>query len=642
MFQLAKEQNGRRVVETGLGVKAMMKDIHTGFKIITVTLLAGISFSFTSPPVALADSTVEGTVTNNPVKVQNGANIAAGINNKASHSSVAIKNSRIGGHVANSVKSKNTVNVAVGKKNTASQGAVVISRSSVKGAVTNDVVMNKATNMAMGKNNRAHQGSVRIDNSQVKGKVHNSAVIKKSANLAVGQNNAASQASVLVTGAGVRGKIVNDASISNSVNAAEGFGNEAHQSSIVIDGSGLPILPGNALSSRGEDDGVVNLLSGQQLSPSKGGKPVETKIEKASGEEVAAKPQPQYVPGQVVFLVANDAQGQASLERVAKKFGLNVSEKTVLKSLNRIMVVSATDEDAGKIAKALEKENGVYSSQPNYIFSTMGREDPLSSMQNIVSMLDLHAVHQRVSGKNVTVAVVDTGVALDHQDLQSRIVGFQNFVPDSSYQGEIHGTAVAGIIGAGKNQFGIVGIAPDVSLLALRACRQVSETSSAGECFSTSLVQSLDAAIAAGVDIANLSLGALVRDTLLGMVIDAGAEAGVVFTAPVGNDPAAEKIAFPAAHRKVISIAGLDESGKPLPNRRLASMADAVAPASNLFVTTPGNKYNFIDGTSFASASISGIIALSLEKKNTLNPHCLPNFNSGVSWSEQVYACVGF
>lgn len=620
----------------------MMKDLHTGLRLISVTLLAGIFFSFASPPDALADSTIQGTVTNNPVKVQNGANIAAGINNKASHSSVAIKNSRIGGQVANSVKSKNAVNVAAGKRNTASQGTVVISRSSVKGVVTNDVTAKKTANIAMGKNNLANQGSVRIENSQVKGAVHNSAVIKKSANLAVGQNNAASQASVLVTGAGVRGKIINNSSISNSVNAAEGFGNEAHQSSIVIDGSGLPILPGDVLSSQGGNDGVVNLLSGQQLPPSKGGKTVETKVVEVPGEEIAAKPQSQYVPGQVVFLVANDAQGQASLERVAKKFGLSVSEKTVLKSLNRIMVVSATNEDAGEIARALEKENGVYSSQPNYIFSTMGRDDPLSSMQNIVSMLDLHAVHQQVSGKNVTVAVVDTGVELEHQDLQSRIVGYQNFVPDSDYQGEIHGTAVAGIIGAGKNEFGIVGIAPDVSLLALRACRQVNANSSAGECFSTSLVQSLDVAIAEGVDVANLSLGALVQDTLLGMVIDAGAEAGVVFTAPVGNDPAAEKIAFPAAHKKVISIAGLDESGQPLPNKRLAAMADAVAPASNLFVTTPGSKYNFIDGTSFASASISGIIALSLEKKNTLNPPCLPHFNSSLPWSQQVYSCVGF
>ena len=162
-----------------------------------------------------------------------------------------------------------------------------------------------------------------------------------------------------------------------------------------------------------------------------------------------------------------------------------------------------------------------------------------------------------------------------------------------------------------------------------------------GECFSTSLVRSLDAAISAKVDVVNLSLGANVNDTLLGMMIDSGHEKGIVFAAPVGNDPAAENIAFPASHDKVISVAGLDESGNPLPNKRLAAMADAVAPATHLFVTTPGNSYNYIDGTSLASASISGIIALSMEKEIARNSPCLPRFNSTVPWPRQVFSCIG-
>jgi subtilisin family serine protease len=349
----------------------------------------------------------------------------------------------------------------------------------------------------------------------------------------------------------------------------------------------------------------------------------------------------QHVPGQVVFLVDNDKAGLASLDRVAKKYHLDVDEKTVLKSLNRIMVVSSTAKDAAKIAEALKNESGVYNSQPNYVFTTMDRQDPLSPMQNLASMLNLQEVHGKVSGKNVAVAVVDTGVEVEHEDLRSRIVGYQNFISGSVYQGEIHGTAVAGIIGADKNENGIVGIAPDVSLLALRACRQVSKMSAMGECFSTSLVRSLDAAISAKVDVVNLSLGAYVNDTLLSVMIDSGHKKGIVFAAPVGNDPTAENIAFPASHDKVISVAGLDELGNPLPNKQLASMADAVAPATHLFVTTPGNSYNFIDGTSLASASISGIIALSMEKKIARNSPCLPRFNSAVPWPKQVFTCIG-
>ena len=60
----------------------------------------------------------------------------------------------------------------------------------------------------------------------------------------------------------------------------------------------------------------------------------------------------------------------------------------------------------------------------------------------------------------------------------------------------------------------------------------------------SSLAASLDAAISARVDVVNLSLGAEVDDPLLGIMIDSGHEKGLLFAAPVGNDPEGENIAF--------------------------------------------------------------------------------------------------
>jgi len=662
-------------------------------------------FCLTMPMDVFAESAIQGNVVNAPTKIENSANIAAGSDNKAVHSSVALKNARISGTVVNSVQNETAVNVAAGKRNVASQGSVSISRGKVEGSVQNSAATKSTTNMAagndnqanqssvvvttstvkgtvsntsMGKNmlnaavgnrnqanqsaiisnnsnisgtlsnssvgnskvnmaigadNKADQGSVRIENSRIRGTVTNTSIMQKSTNMAVGNSNSASQAAIVMGGAQLRGTVVNTATGENAVNAAVGYRNEANQSSIAVDGdqagSGSALtMPHNTFhaDSVGTGQGEHSTLAytGRKI------------VQDANDQKAA-----QHVPGQVVFLVDNDKAGLASLDRVAKKYHLKVGEKTVLQSLNRIMVASSTNKDAAEIAEALKNEPGVYNSQPNYVFATMGEKDPLSSMQNLVSMLDLQEVHGKVSGKNITVAVVDTGVEVEHEDLRSRIVGYQNFISGSVYQGEIHGTAVAGIIGADKNEYGIVGIAPDVSLLALRACRQVSKMSAMGECLSTSLARSLDAAITAKAHVVNLSLGAYVNDTMLGMMIDSGFEKGIVFTAPVGNDPAAENIAFPASHDKVISVAGLDESGNPLPNKRLASMADAVAPAIHLFVTTPGNRYNYIDGTSLASASIAGIIALSMERKIAQNALCLPRFNSAVPWPKQVFLCIG-
>lgn len=625
-------------------------------------------FTLISPLMAFAESSIQGNVINAPTTIENSSNIAEGSANSAAQSSISLKNTRMSGSVVNNAQSKTAVNAATGKRNVAGQGSVVLSQGTVEGAIVNSVAVKSAANlavgtdnqsnqssvavkastvkgrvsnasigdsqvnMAIGTDNKADQGAVRIENSRIRGTVTNTSTIQKSANMAVGKGSSASQAAIVVGGGQVGGVAVNSVTVDNAVNAAVGYRSEASQSSIVVDGgqsgSGSAVtMPRNIHTDPG------GTSQGEHGTPASAArkKALDAKDQKAA----------QHVPGQVVFLIENNKAGLANLDRAAKKYGLTVSEKNVLKSLNRIMVVSSTAKDSAAVAEAMKNEAGVYNAQPNYVFATMAGQDPMSSMQNLVSMLDLQEVHSKVSGKHITVAVVDTGVEVEHEDLRSHIVGYQNFVSGSSYQGETHGTAVAGIIGAGRNECGIVGIAPDVSLLALRACRQVSKTSSVGECLSTSLVRSLDAAISAKVHVVNLSLGAYVNDTLMGMMIDSGHEKGIVFAAPVGNDPTAENIAFPASHSKVISVAGLDELGNPLPNKKLASKADAVAPATHLFVTTPGNSYNFIDGTSLASASISGIIALSMEKKTLQNPPCLPRFNNAVPWSKQVFLCIG-
>jgi len=570
-------------------------------------LLFFLLLLFLFPEMAFSESTVQGSAVNTPVKIENSANIAAGSENKAGHSAIVMKNVRLKGNVLNSVQTKNSVNIAAGKRN------------------------------------KADQASIRIENSKIRGSVVNSSSIQQSANLAVGTGNTASQAAVVVGGVQLNGMVVNNAAASDSVNAAMGVGNEAHQSSIVVDdvlGSRqFTGAVGSQTDTASSANGVVKLLS--LPAPGAGNSNLLTTVNrmaKQAGEKTKAS---RYVTGQVLFLVDNDQAGLASLERIAGKYKLNVGEKTVLSSLNRIMVVAATSREAQDIAAALKDEPGVYNPQPNYVFSTMGGEDPLSHMQNLVSMLDMPAMHARVSGNNVTVAVVDTGVEVEHQDLRGRIVGHRNFIADSAYRGEIHGTAVAGIIGAERNEYGIVGLAPDVSLLALRACRQLSEKEARGECYSTSLAASLDAAISARVDVVNLSLGAEVDDPLLGIMIDSGHEKGLLFAAPVGNDPDGENIAFPASHENVVSVAGLDEQGKPLPNKRLASLADAVAPAAHLFVTAPGNSYNFSDGTSLATAVISGILVLSREKPIASNQLHLPRFTSDTAWPQQVVSCLG-
>lgn len=348
-----------------------------------------------------------------------------------------------------------------------------------------------------------------------------------------------------------------------------------------------------------------------------------------------------FAQGQVIFLVNNDDNGKALIEKMTTKYNLQIKEQVALSALNQIMIICYTETDIDALLKELHKETGVFNVQPNYIFSTLQTQDPLRAMQTIDKILDLDTIHTKLTGKNVLVAIVDTGVDIRHKDLQQSIKEYRNYISGSDYIGEIHGTAVAGIIAGAQNDFGILGIAPDAKLLALRACSQKRKLEPAGECLSASIAKAIDAAIMLNADIANLSVGSLMQDPLVGRLIHAGAKAGMLFTAPVGNNPQAKNLAFPASHPNVTAVAGFDKAGNPLPNKDLAIAADAVAPAEDIFSATPEDHHNFMDGTSFSTATISGILALSIEagKKNYLIN--LPKFDSINNWRETISLLIG-
>ncbi len=268
----------------------------------------------------------------------------------------------------------------------------------------------------------------------------------------------------------------------------------------------------------------------------------------------------------------------------------------------------------GLVVSRLQLDPRVESAQPMYTFEVMATKynDPYLKLQHGVQSLHVEGAHRYATGKGVNVAVIDSGVDINHLDLQDRIIKNKNFVSKNESQGEIHGTAVAGVIAAkAGNQEGIVGIAPDVNILALKACWQKKQGNGEAVCSSFTLAKAINFALKEEANVINMSLSGP-NDPLLTRLIEKALDLGVVVVA-AQNDKN-NKYTFPASVPGVIGVSG----DKLSPATRRAS-GTLPAPGKNILTTVPEDSYDFLSGSSFAAAHITGIISLLLEQRPELS-----------------------
>jgi Subtilase family/Putative Ig domain len=336
------------------------------------------------------------------------------------------------------------------------------------------------------------------------------------------------------------------------------------------------------------------------------------------------------------LLVTVDLKAKDSLASIlGTRYGLRLRESYALTSLASAILVFETDGDIVALAEKIESEPGVMMAQPNHVFHTLS--EPNEALQSLSRQLWFSKIHDFSRGRGVTVAVIDTGVDVDHEDLQANIRGAENFISGESYHAEIHGTAVAGIIAAGINYNGIAGVAPEASILALRACKQVSEADPQGRGNSVSIARAIDAAVSHKVGIVNMSFGSGTSDRLIARLIEVGVRRGILFVAPVGNREGLSVPTFPASLERVIAVGGVRGNGEAFPSPALAAAATVCAPCEHLFTTIPGNRYNFLDGTSISTAVVSGVLALVLEKRRVLRKEDLPSTSNDIRlWTETL------
>jgi len=241
------------------------------------------------------------------------------------------------------------------------------------------------------------------------------------------------------------------------------------------------------------------------------------------------------------------------------------------------------------------------------------------------------------SGRGITVAVVDSGVDLEHSGLVGHVIAGPDFVTDASGATPVspslpghgdpfgHGTHVAGII-ADNDPAGGLGGAPNATILAVR----VLDPHGSGS--TLSVAQGIEWAASHGAEVINLSLGEAGCDSVLQTAVTDAHNEGVVIAAAAGNDASSELFS-PAGYRnEVIGVAAIDPGSGALASfSNWGGYVSLAAPGVQVLSTCAyigciapappsDTAYGYLDGTSMAAPFVSAAAALVKEECPSFTP----------------------
>lgn len=379
----------------------------------------------------------------------------------------------------------------------------------------------------------------------------------------------------------------------------------------------------------------------------------------------AATKKTQYIPGEILVKYKKDIpRGKTLMDGIYKSIGAQ--------SVKRVKLSFGTIEqyrlEAGRSIEQtvalLKKNPAVQYVQPNYVLSLFDEDQDYHECEPVIEFqgctpfgefiegrpglaarpapvnppvadpytdkvwglqaINAPAAWQVTTGSDkIVVAVIDTGVDYNHEDLAFNMwrdpasrgmsVGY-DFVHDDNmpFDDNMHGTHVSGTIGAvGGNGKGIIGVSPRVSIMALKFL------SESGSGSTMDAVRAIDFAVEHGARILSNSWGGggTQGNDVLRESIARAEERGALFVAAAGNDGADNDVSpeFPAGFNapNEIAVAATDS------NDRRANFSNyglktvhLGAPGKQVYSSVPGNKYMAASGTSMATPMVSGAAAL--------------------------------
>jgi len=208
-----------------------------------------------------------------------------------------------------------------------------------------------------------------------------------------------------------------------------------------------------------------------------------------------------------------------------------------------------------------------------------------------------------------TAWILDTGIDLDHPDLNVDVTRSQSFISGTTDDDENgHGTHIAGIIGAKNNDFGVTGVASGATLVSLRVLN------SEGEGNLSTLIQAISHVSQNGKagDVVNISIGGEGRSTSLERVIAQAANKGILFAVAAGNEGKSADGYAPANidNPNVFTVSAMDQTNTFASFSNYGPTVDVCAYGVRVASTYKNGQYATLSGTSMASPHVAGLLLL--------------------------------
>lgn len=261
---------------------------------------------------------------------------------------------------------------------------------------------------------------------------------------------------------------------------------------------------------------------------------------------------------------------------------------------------------------------------------------PLINADDVWDLVDGYG--QNITGKNVTIAILDTGIDYTHPDLGGcygagcKVVGGYNYFSPASLPIDDHGHGTHVAATAAGNGTYLKGVAPDADIFSYKVCN------SGGSCYASYIMLALENASQKNCSIASLSIGGTgTPDDALSIAADNAVKNGMVVVIAAGNSgPSEGTIESPGNSRKAITVGASDKLDKiaAFSSRGITALGtlkpDVLAPGVKIcaaewdsaWITSRcyDSQHVAISGTSMATPHVSGVAALILQKHPDWTP----------------------